>query len=103
MPITYFIETPFQNWTRNESALTGAAFFYLNYRTPVSKLREKLKEILEETPLWDGRSWALQVTDTQGQLMVVRALMSARNSGETFDLRCLVREKLIRVHCQRTS
>lgn len=95
LPITYFIETPFQNWTRNDSALTGAAFFYLNYHTPVDKLRTKLKEILDATPLWDGRSWALQVTDTQGQLMVVRALMSARNSGETFDLRCLVREKLI--------
>ncbi|WP_353717880.1 mechanosensitive ion channel domain-containing protein [Dyadobacter sp. 676] len=95
LPITYFIETPFQNWTRNESALTGAAFFYLNYHTPVDKLRAKLKEILDSTPLWDGRAWALQVTDTQGQLMVVRALMSARNSSETFDLRCLVREKLI--------
>jgi small-conductance mechanosensitive channel len=95
LPITYFIETPFQNWTRNESALIGTAFFQLNYLTPVPKLREKLKEILDQTPLWDGRSWALQVTDTQGQLMVVRALMSARNSSETFDLRCIVREKLI--------
>ncbi|MCF2487006.1 mechanosensitive ion channel family protein [Dyadobacter sp. CY347] len=95
LPITYFIETPFQNWTRNDSALIGTAFFQLNYLTPVAKLREKLKEILEATPLWDGRSWALQVTDTQGQLMVVRAIMSARNSSQTFDLRCLVREKMI--------
>lgn len=95
LPITYFIETPFQNWTRNESALIGTAFFQLNYHAPIPKLREKLKEILDTTPLWNGKSWALQVTDTQGQLMVVRALMSARNSGETFDLRCLVREKMI--------
>ena len=95
LPITYFIETPFQNWTRNESELIGTAFFQLNYLTPIPKLREKLKEILDETPLWDGKSWALQVTDTQGQLMVVRALMSARNSSQTFDLRCIVREKLI--------
>ncbi|NIJ53335.1 mechanosensitive ion channel family protein [Dyadobacter arcticus] len=95
LPITYFIETPFQNWTRNESALIGSAFFHLNYHTPVDRLREKLKEILDQTPLWDGKSWALQVTDTQEQLMVVRALMSARNSSETFDLRCIVREKMI--------
>lgn len=95
LPITYFIETPFQNWTRNDSALIGTAFFQLNYLTPVARLREKLKEILDTTPLWDGRSWALQVTDTQGQLMVLRALMSARNSSETFDLRCYVREKMI--------
>jgi small-conductance mechanosensitive channel len=95
LPITYFIETPFQNWTRNESTLIGTAFFQLNYLTPVPKLREKLKEILDQTPLWDGKSWALQVTDTQGQLMTLRALMSARNSSETFDLRCIVREQLI--------
>jgi small-conductance mechanosensitive channel len=95
LPITYFIETPFQNWTRNDSALIGTAFFHLNYHAPIPKLREKLKEILDLTPLWNGKSWALQVTDTQGQLMVVRALMSARNSSETFDLRCLVREKMI--------
>jgi small-conductance mechanosensitive channel len=95
LPITYFIEKPFQNWTRNESALIGTAFFHLNYHTPVDRLRSKLKEILDQTPLWDGKSWALQVTDTQGQLMVVRALMSARNSSETFDLRCVVREKMI--------
>ena len=95
LPITYFIEKPFQNWTRNESALIGTAFFYLNYLTPVPQLREKLKEILLKTPQWDGKSWALQVTDTQGQFMVVRALMSARNSSETFDLRCIVREKMI--------
>lgn len=95
LPITYFIETPFQNWTRNESALIGSAFFQLNYHAPVPRLREKLKEILDQSPLWDGRSWALQVTDTQGQMMVVRALMSARNSSQTFDLRCLVREKMI--------
>ncbi|MCE6990262.1 mechanosensitive ion channel family protein [Dyadobacter sp. CY323] len=95
LPITYFIETPFQNWTRNDSALIGSAFFHLNYHTPVDKLREKLKQILDETPLWNGKSWALQVTDTQGQFMVLRALMSARNSSETFDLRCIVREKMI--------
>lgn len=95
LPITYFIEKPFQNWTRNESNLIGAAFLHLNYNTPVQKLRDKLEEILNTTPLWDGRSWALQVTDTQEQIMIVRAIMSARSSSQAFDLRCLVREKLI--------
>ncbi|TDE16542.1 mechanosensitive ion channel family protein [Dyadobacter psychrotolerans] len=95
LPITYFIEKPFQNWTRNESNLIGTAFFHLNYGTPVQKLRDKLQEVLLETPLWDGRSWALQVTDTQEQFMVVRALMSARSSSQAFDLRCIVREKMI--------
>jgi small-conductance mechanosensitive channel len=95
LPITYFIDKPFQNWTRNESNLIGAAFLHLNYNTPVQKLRDKLGEILNETPLWDGRSWALQITDTQEQIMIVRAIMSARSSSQAFDLRCLVREKLI--------
>ena len=95
LPITYFIEKPFQNWTRNESNLIGTAFFYLNYKTPVQKLRDKLEEILNDTPLWDKRSWALQVTDTQDQMMVVRAIMSARSSSQAFDLRCIVREKMI--------
>lgn len=95
LPITYFVEKPFQNWTRNESNLIGSAFFYLNYHAPVPRLREKLEEILNNTPLWDGNSWALQVTDTQAQFMVVRAIMSARSSSQAFDLRCLVREELI--------
>jgi len=95
LPITYFIDKPFQNWTRNDSSLIGTAFFNLSYQTPVEKLREKLHEILLNTPLWDGKSWALQVTDTQAQFVVVRALMSARNSSQTFDLRCIVREKMI--------
>ncbi len=95
LPITYFVEKPFQNWTRNESNLIGSAFFHLNYLAPVPALREKLEEILKSTPLWDGNSWALQVTDTQAQFMVVRAIMSARSSAQAFDLRCLVREELI--------
>jgi len=95
LPITYFIEKPFQNWTRNESNLIGTAFFNLNYNTPVEKLRIKLEEILLSTPLWDGRSFALQVTDTNAQWMVVRAIMSARSSSQAFDLRCYVREKMI--------
>ena len=95
LPITYFVDKPFQNWTRNESNLIGTAFFNLNYNTPVEKLRTKLEEILLNTPLWDRRSWALQITDTNAQWMVVRAIMSARSSSQAFDLRCYVREKMI--------
>jgi len=95
LPITYFVDKPFQNWTRNESNLIGTAFFNLNYNTPVEKLRTKLEEILLSSPLWDRRSWALQITDTNAQWMVVRAIMSARSSSQAFDLRCYVREKMI--------
>lgn len=95
LPITYFVEKPFQNWTRNDSSIIGSAFFYLSYHTPVEELRNYLHEILEDNPLWDGITAALQVTETKDQYIVVRAIMSARNAPQAFDLRCEVREKVI--------
>ncbi|WP_373513071.1 mechanosensitive ion channel family protein [Persicitalea sp.] len=95
LPITYFVEKPFQNWTRSDSSVIGSAFFYLDYHTPVSKLRHQLMKILQESRLWDGTTAALQLTDTKDQFIVLRAVMSARNAPDAFDLRCEVREKMI--------
>lgn len=95
LPITYFIEKPFQNWTRKESNIIGSAFFYLDYKTPVAELRAFLMEILGTNPLWDGETAAFQVTDTKDQYIVLRAIMSARNASDAFDLRCEVREQMI--------
>lgn len=95
LPITYFIEKPFQNWTRNKGELIGAVFLSLDYRTPISELREKLISILKDEPLWDKQVVALQVVDTKEFTITVRALMSSKTSPSTFDLRCRVREKLI--------
>jgi len=95
VPLTYFIEKPFQNWTRENSSLIGNVMMYLDYRTPVSIIREKYKDILKESKLWDGQVAALQVTDFKEGVMELRLLMSARSSGAAFDLRCEVREKLI--------
>jgi small-conductance mechanosensitive channel len=95
VPLTYFIEKPFQNWTRENSSLIGNVMMYLDYRTPVSVIREKYKDILKESKLWDGQVAALQVTDFKEGVMELRLLMSARSSGAAFDLRCEVREKLI--------
>jgi small-conductance mechanosensitive channel len=95
LPITYFVEKPFQNWTRNKGELIGAVFLYLDYRTPIEKLRIKLAEILENEPLWDRQVQALQIVETQEFTIKVRALMSSKTSPTTFDLRCSVREKLI--------
>lgn len=96
LPISYFIQKPFQNWTRNSSDILGTAFFYLDYRIPVDKVREELTRLLELSPLWDKKVNVLQVTDTKERTIEIRALMSARNSGEAFDLRCYVRENLIK-------
>jgi small-conductance mechanosensitive channel len=95
VPLTYFIEKPFQNWTRETSALIGNVLFYLDYRAPIGIMREKLKEILAASKNWDGQVAALQVTDTKQATIEVRAIMSAKNAGHAFDLRCEVREKMI--------
>lgn len=95
VPLTYFIEKPFQNWTRESSSLVGNVMIYLDYRAPVELIREKFKTILKESHRWDGQVSAVQVTDFKEGTMELRLLMSARSSGQAFDLRCEVREKLI--------
>lgn len=95
LPITYFVEKPFQNWTRSKAEIIGSVIFHLDYRAPIDKIREKLEEIVKGEPNWDGNVVNLQVTDTTDKTMTVRALMSAKNSPMTWDLRCAVREKMI--------
>lgn len=95
VPLSYFIEKPFQNWTRENSALIGTALFYFDYRAPVGIIRDKLGEIVKQSKNWNGRSVALQVTDTRENVIEVRAIMSADDAGRAFSLRCEVREKMI--------
>lgn len=95
VPLSYFIEKPFQNWTRTTADLLATAMIYVDYTAPVQELRDELHRILEATPLWDKRAWALQVTDASERTIQLRALMSARSSPDAFDLRCLVRERLV--------
>ncbi|HEY1764584.1 MAG TPA: mechanosensitive ion channel family protein [Opitutaceae bacterium] len=95
LPITYFIEKPFQNWTRSNAALLGTVFLYLDYTAPIAELRAELDRILEKSTLWDKKVKGLQVTDAKDNVIEVRILVSATNSGAAFDLRCEVREKLI--------
>jgi small-conductance mechanosensitive channel len=95
VPLTYFIEKPFQNWTREASALIGTVMIYVDYRAPVGIIREKVNEILKQSDRWDGKVAAVQVTDFKENTMELRCLMSARTGGQAFDLRCEVREKLI--------
>ena len=95
VPVSYFSEKPFQNWTRNTADLLGTVFLYTDYSLPVDAVRSELHRILESTKLWDGRVWGLQVTNATDRTMELRALMSAPDSSTAFDLRCYVREKLI--------
>ena len=95
VPVSYFIEKPFQNWTRNTADLLGTIFLYTDYSLPVDTVRNELHRILESTKLWDGKVWGLQVTNTTDRIMELRALMSAPDSSTAWELRCYVREKLI--------
>jgi small-conductance mechanosensitive channel len=95
VPLTYFIEKPFQNWTHKSSDLIGTVFLYTDYTLHVEELREEYRRILQSTPLWDGKVIAAQVTDFKEHTMEIRFLMSAAHSSAAFDLRCYVREKLI--------
>ncbi|MGX9719223.1 mechanosensitive ion channel family protein [Stenotrophomonas acidaminiphila] len=95
VPLSWFIENPFQNWTRRSADLLGTAFLWLDYRTPVAAVRAELERICRGTPLWDGRVCVTQVTETSEHAIQVRLLVSARSSGDAFDLRCIVRERMI--------
>ncbi|HEY8319310.1 MAG TPA: mechanosensitive ion channel domain-containing protein [Amnibacterium sp.] len=102
LPSTYFTTTPFENWTRTSSQLMQAVEFDLDFRVDPQGMRDALHEILGRTTLWDGRTAVLQVTDAIGGYVHVRILLTAVDAGTLFDLRCFVREELIR-WLQRTS
>jgi small-conductance mechanosensitive channel len=95
LPITYFIEKPFQNWTRVTADILGTVFVYVDYTVPVQAVREELHRILKGTALWDGDAWGLQVTNATERTVELRALVTARDAPTAWNLRCEVREKLI--------
>lgn len=94
VPLNHFMEHPFQNWTREEAALIGTVFIYLDYSVPLDALREKVDEIVRQSQNWDGDVASVQVTDFRETVMEVRILASAANAGRAFELRCEIREKL---------
>jgi small-conductance mechanosensitive channel len=95
VPLQWFIEHPFENWTRTTSQLLGTAFLWLDYRAPMAAIRDELKRICESDERWDGRVCVVQITETEHTMVQVRLLVSARSSGDLFDLRCAVRERMI--------
>ncbi|MEQ8928192.1 MAG: mechanosensitive ion channel [Fulvivirga sp.] len=96
LPITYFTDTPFQNWTKSSSQILGAVILYLDYNTPINKLREEFDQILNRSEHWDKDKKSLQVTDASEKTIKVRMLATARNSPEAWDLRCFIREEMVK-------
>jgi len=96
VPITYFIEKPFQNWTRVSADILGTIFIYVDYTVPIDSVREELGRIVKNSSnLWDGKVCVLQVTNTSERTVELRALVSAADASAAWSLRCEVREKLV--------
>jgi small-conductance mechanosensitive channel len=95
VPVSKFLEDSFQNWTRNSSQLHGTAFFWLDPTADISRLRARLEELVRANERWDGRGFVLQVTDTRPDAIEVRALVTARDAANAFDLRCDIREGML--------
>jgi len=95
LPLSYFLEHPFQNWTRQSADLLGSVFLYVDYTVPVEEVRKELRRIVENNPKWRGQVCVLQVTDATTNAIQLRALVDARDSSSAWDLRCEVREALI--------
>ncbi|HEY0793441.1 MAG TPA: mechanosensitive ion channel family protein [Chthoniobacterales bacterium] len=101
VPINYFLEKPFQNWTRSSSDLLGVVFLYVDFLVPLEELRAETERIVHSAELWDGRVFAFQVTDFKSECVEIRILASASSAPRTFDLRCEVRSKILSFLQQR--
>jgi small-conductance mechanosensitive channel len=95
VPLTYFINTPFENWTRRTANLMGEVYVFADWTLDVAALRAEIPKIVERSPLWDEQFQNLQVTDVTERAVQIRALVTARNSSDLFDLRCFVREEIV--------
>jgi small-conductance mechanosensitive channel len=95
VPLQWWIEHPFQNWTRTGAQILGTVFLWVDYRMPLQPLRDTLERVCKNSPLWDGRVCLVQVTDLGEKAMQLRCLVSTSDSGKGWDLRCLVREELM--------
>jgi small-conductance mechanosensitive channel len=95
VPISHFLDHPFQNWTRTESKILGSVMLHLDYRVPVDAIRTETKRLVKDHADWDGEVCGVQVVDTTPREITVRVLISAQSSGQAWDLRCFLREHLI--------
>ncbi|MET9799838.1 mechanosensitive ion channel domain-containing protein [Streptomyces sp. NPDC006368] len=100
MPVSYFTSKPFENWSRGGAQMTGTVFFHLDHTAPVGLMRDRLRDILRESPAWDGRDWSLAVTDTTPSTLQVRAVVTAKDADDIWTVRCAVREQMIAWLCQ---
>jgi small-conductance mechanosensitive channel len=96
LPINYFIEKPFQNWSRTTTEMIGSVYFYVDYTIPIEWVRQQFMEMIKDHPLWDKKVAGVQVTDFKQDVMELRCIVGATSAGEAWDIRCFVREEMIK-------
>ncbi|GAA5234961.1 mechanosensitive ion channel [Verticiella sediminum] len=101
VPLRWFIENPFQNWTHRSASILGTVFLWLDFSVPTEAVRAEFERVCKGSQLWDGRVCVMHITDASERAMQVRLLMSARDSGTAFELRCAIREAMIGFCAQR--
>jgi len=95
VPISYFLEETFENWTRVSPDVIAKVKIYTDYTLPVDEVRKEFVKWVESSPLWDKRNYGFLVTDAKDNTIELRATISAKNSGDAWDMECMIREKLI--------
>ena len=95
LPVTWFLEKPFQNWTRTSAQITGTIFIYVDYSFPIESIRNALPDMLKKNPDWDGRFWNVQVTKVTEQYKEIRMMLTSADSAKNWNLRAAIREELI--------
>lgn len=95
LPVTWFLEKPFQNWTRTSAQITGTIFIYVDYSFPIESIRNALPDMLKKNPDWDGRFWNVQVTKVTEQYKEIRMMLTSADSSKNWNLRAAIREELI--------
>lgn len=102
IPLRYFMENPFENWTYREPDLIGTVFLYADYTVDVDAVRTEAKQLVEASLLWDKKVFSVVVTDSKENVLELRILVSAANSSALVNLRFELREKMI-AYLQRTQ
>lgn len=95
VPLQWFVENPFENWTHSSSTILGTVFLWMDFSVPVDAIRKELERITKSAEQWDGRVCALQMTDSNERAVQLRLLVSAQDAGRAFELRCFIREQMI--------
>jgi small-conductance mechanosensitive channel len=95
VPLSYFIENPIENWTRTSADILSYPYLYVDYSVPVPELRAEFERIVRAHALWDGKGLGLQVTDLTEHSMQLRCLVTCRNSSDSFNFGCDIREGMV--------